>query len=509
MFNPYAVSTDYASWIVPFGALKQEDFDSKGSELMPVIEAMVTELKMQSLYKKYPTLVFKVLGMIFEYYKDDITPQQLQEVEMDYFKSLIKQALEVLETTMKKEDAEAEAKKKAEAARKKKSADWAAELTAKVEEEKRKKAEEAEAARKKAAEDWYNYPDTVDTKESSKQAKAAHQAEKDRNQNERNAAAVIAQDALRKRNEGIRSGSGSGASGEPDRPYKNPTEATTNYGKNHKEMQVAKLGHMSRNEAFNILNNFTRLFYDQCEKHFKEDYETLETNTNELRSLSHHEGHEDLSKTAHAIIQGRWDAAIAEWLKKYPKNNPGRFLHGIDKTRGMPSNEEAGLAYFIEGHFPGAWNDGDSIKMTFGRHLFEMKRYFIERLIAAKVEREFDQLDNSSRDSTFRQKGLIKYRFSKEYLQDQREKLQKAGQIEEGGKGRFYDKHRTAVQLQTEVVNGKKKRKPASSRKRLAGIYAALHKAEGRDKRYAGMSKDGKSEIWWGEKAQTDWLFLA
>lgn len=484
MFNPYAVSTDYESWVVPFGAFEKKDFESKAVQLEPMIEAKLKEMGMESFYRDHPRMVHRVLGLIFHFYNEaDYSPEQLQEVKDTEYKIFIPRLLRAVKKRMEEEDAEAAAKA----------------------------AEAAAAEAQKRRDDPFLNPDYVDETEGKAQANAAHQAEKDLNQNERNAAAVIAQDALRKRNEGIRSGSGSGsgASGEPDRPYKNPTQATTNHGKTHQEIQNTKLGNMSRDAAFNILNNFTRLFYDQCENHFDEDYETLETNTNELRSLSHRKGHEDLSETARKIIEGRWNAAIAEWLQKYPQHTPGRFLHGIDKKEGMPSNKEAGLAYFIEGHFPGAWNNGDSIKMTFGRHLFEMKRYFIERLIAEKVQREFETLDNSSRDSTFRQKGLIKYRFSKEYLQDQREKLQKAGQIKEGVKGRFYDKHRTAVQLQTEVVNGKKKRKPASSRKRLAGIYAALHKAEGMDKRYAGMSKDGKSEIWWGEKAQTDWLFLA
>ena len=135
-----------------------------------------------------------------------------------------------------------------------------------------------------------------------------------------------------------------------------------------------------------------------------------------------------------------------------------------------------------------------------------MKRYFIERLVAEKVESVLKTINNDDHNSTKRDNGLKQYRFSSKYLKEERAKLKNAGKAKEGGEGKLYDKHRTAVET-VRMRNGK--RRAASSRKRLTGIYAVLHEPKGIDKRFAGMSKDGKSEIWWGEKAQTDWLFLA
>tara|TARA_B110001450_G_scaffold183006_1_gene171022 strand:- start:12676 stop:14226 length:1551 start_codon:yes stop_codon:yes gene_type:complete len=516
MFNPYAVSTDYASCIVPFGAYNHSEFDKllEQRKLLSMIKTTVAELNKNALYERSENhdinLVNKVLGMIFEASNSRFSIEEMNEKTDDFYKESIVGALEVLETFLNEEDAKAaEAVKEAENGKE----SFAQEMFRKLREAADKKEKEAAAAAeaKKRRDDPFLDPEYVDTEASRKQAYEAHQAEEAQRKKKRNAAVVIAQNELRKAKQDTPSGSG--ASTEPESPFQYPTQVTKKSDETETEMLQIKLRKMSMSydKAFATLSIFTMLFYNQCKGHFDGDYQQLEASTKPLSELSHdkEEGHKDLSKKAHAIIEKRWEAAITEWEKKSPKNKPRLFFHGIAKTKGMPSIQEAGLAYLISAHFPGAWNEGSKETMTFGRHLFEMKRFFIERLIQAKVESVLETIKDTEDDSQFENEGLRKMWINKKYLEDEREKLNKAGNVTETGKS--YVKHHTRVELQTKVVNGQIKQKPTSSRRRLTAIYAVLHQPEKSDRRFVKTIKKGTKEfeVWWGEKAQTDWLFLA
>lgn len=524
MFNPYAVSMDYASWIVPFGAINKSEFNDLLSQrkLVAMIETTVARLDKNALYERGLShgiiLVHRVLGMIFEAYNNQ-SIEEMKEKTDDFYKEVIVEALEALETFMNEEDAKAaEAAKEAGNGKRKES--FKNEMFRKLREqadkkeayEKEKKAAEEQAradaavAAAAAAEtqnrrdDPFLNPEHVDTEVSRKQAYEAHQAEEAQRKKREDVASRITQEELKERTGGSHS-SPSGGNYEDARPLTNKTSHMSSKKKQEALTRLLGTVNMEYARAFGLLNDFTKLFYNECETKHDNDFAEFEKSTTSLSRAANL----NLSKNATALIHKHWQEVTGEWKNKYAfQIDPSDFFKGIE-AKGPPTPKDAGLAFFIEAHFPGAWDKGRSITMSFGRHLFEMKRYFIERLVERKVTESIATLQMKDTDQC-RKAGLKKFRFSSDYLEKERRNLNQARAIKEA-EGKEYQKHRTRVELK-KTPNGKRKKE--SARQRQAELYAINHSQNDDPQgRYIGLTKNNDKEIWWGEKAQTDWLFLA